>query len=299
MELKPWWIAVVLLGLLSVSGPAGEPVPAPFSSLVESGITELATITESDAREICRELAETLRGEDFRDVALLRDLAHDVLPVLEADKESRPFAAWLRARLDELEVAEKLRADVPPPIEPMPFPPPIHPSAIQVRKAWQKLLTREPVTPRVDGLVRKLKPIFRSERVPTELVWLAEVESGFDAKAVSPSGAAGLFQLMPETARFLKLTPNERFAIEPSGRAAAQYLRYLQTKFQDWPLTLAAYNAGEGRVRRLMEKRGAKTFDAIATGLPVETQLYVPKVETLIQRREGVSLAELGKHGTE
>ena len=77
------------------------------------------------------------------------------------------------------------------------------------------------------------------------------------------------------------------------SRAAAKYLRYLHGKFRDWRLALAAYNAGEGRVRRLLEKEGAKSFDEIATKLPAETQMYVPKVEATILRREGVNLTKL------
>ena len=138
--------------------------------------------------------------------------------------------------------------------------------------------------------------MFREEGVPPELVWLAEVESGFDPRARSPIGAAGLFQLMPDTAEImgLNLSPrDERFDPEKSARSSARYLKYLYSKFGDWRLTVAAYNAGEGTVRRLLEKRGAHSYDAIAEDLPAETQMYVPKVEAVIQRREGVSLADL------
>ena len=56
---------------------------------------------------------------------------------------------------------------------------------------------------------------------------------------------------------------------------------------------MAAYNAGETRVRRLLDKHRARSFDEIATHLPAETQPYVPKVEATILRREGVTLAQL------
>ena len=78
-----------------------------------------------------------------------------------------------------------------------------------------------------------------------------------------------------------------------SAQAAAKYLEYLHGQFKDWRLALAAYNAGEGTVQRLMKQHNAKTFDGIATHLPAETQMYVPRVEATLARREGVKLSEL------
>src|SRR5690606_27267521 len=116
-------------------------------------------------------------------------------------------------------------------------------------------------------------------------------------KARSPAGAAGLYQLMPATARSLDLSVTwlrgERLHPEKNARAAAKYLRQLHARFKDWPLVLAAYNAGEPRVSNLLKKHRAKTFDGIANYLPSETQMYVPKVEAVIRKREGRSLADL------
>ena len=79
----------------------------------------------------------------------------------------------------------------------------------------------------------------------------------------------------------------------PSARAAAKYLRFLHNHFKDWRLALAAYNAGEGTVDRLLKGRKVRTFDAIATRLPAETQMYVPRVEATLLRREGIKLTDL------
>jgi membrane-bound lytic murein transglycosylase D len=145
--------------------------------------------------------------------------------------------------------------------------------------------------------VSRLKPIFVAERVPPELVWIAEVESSFDPRVRSPAGAAGLFQLMPATARRFRLKTawpwDDRLNPELSARAAAQYLKYLHSHFKGWQLALAAYNAGEGTVQDLLTRHKAQTYDAIATRLPAETQMYVPKVEATLLRREGLTLAEL------
>src|SRR5262249_25576711 len=106
-----------------------------------------------------------------------------------------------------------------------------------------------------------------------------------------------LFQLMPATAkRFgLSLWPrDERYQIQPSATASAQYLKFLHDKFKDWRLALAAYNAGEGTVQRLLDRYKTRDYDVIAPHLPAETQMYVPRIEATVQRREGVKLTDLG-----
>ncbi|HTO02088.1 MAG TPA: lytic transglycosylase domain-containing protein, partial [Opitutus sp.] len=114
--------------------------------------------------------------------------------------------------------------------------------------------------------------------------------------ARSPVGAKGLFQFMPATAKSLGLStflPDERTDVAKSAQAAARYLRMLYGKFGDWPLTLAAYNAGEGRVRRLLATKNAATFAEIAGSLPSETRMYVPKVCATIAVRAGLSPREI------
>ena len=161
---------------------------------------------------------------------------------------------------------------------------------------WIKKLSQRPWPPASRPYVDRLKPVFISEKVPSELVWLAEVESSFDPRARSPVGATGMFQLMPATAKRFGLSTfprDERLKPEESARAAAQYLRFLHGQFKDWRLALAAYNAGEGTVQNLLDRRKAKTYDEIATRLPAETQMYVPKVEAVLYRREGTRLGAL------
>ncbi|MEO6875591.1 MAG: lytic transglycosylase domain-containing protein, partial [Opitutaceae bacterium] len=145
-------------------------------------------------------------------------------------------------------------------------------------------------------LMPTLRAAFVAEGVPPELAWLAEAESTLDPEAESPVGARGLFQLMPATARSLGLSttlPDERTNVEKSARAAAHYLRTLHGKFGDWPLAFAAYNAGEGRVRRLLAAHSAHTFADISAALSNETRMYVPKVCATIAVRTGVSPAKL------
>ena len=149
--------------------------------------------------------------------------------------------------------------------------------------------------PQAERYVSLLQPVFVAGGVPGSLVWLAEVESGFNPISRSPAGARGLFQLMPATARELGLRttlPDERTDPAKSAQAAARLLHGLHAKFGDWPLALAAYNAGAGRVQRTLAKQRARTFAEIADALPLETRLYVPKVLAVLQVRAGVSLAD-------
>jgi membrane-bound lytic murein transglycosylase D len=132
--------------------------------------------------------------------------------------------------------------------------------------------------------------------VPPELAWLAEVESSLDAAAESPAGALGLYQFMPVTAQRFGLRTggsDDRTSPEKSARAAAQYLRLLHQRFGSWGLALAAYNAGEGRVGRILRKRAARTFDEIAEDLPSQTRTYVPKVIATLAVREKAILNAL------
>jgi membrane-bound lytic murein transglycosylase D len=297
------WSSLVISLMLAAGAPAAEPPaktnsaptelnPDQIDALIESGLTALTEGNDQQLQAFCRELQARLKGDQLIDLAALRDGAYTVLPLLEQDPETKPFAAWLRARLDYLDVAEELRLRVPSPTPAQPF----EPSPVTIRRAWQGQIPSEPVPLRISTLVSQLKPIFRAEETPPELVWLAQVESGFEPGARSPSGAAGMFQLMPDTAKFvdLSLRPiDQRYNPEKSARGAARYLHYLYGKFGDWRLTLAAYNAGEGRVRRLLEQKHAKSFDEITAQLPAETQMYVPKIEAVLLRREGVSLGDL------
>jgi soluble lytic murein transglycosylase-like protein len=136
---------------------------------------------------------------------------------------------------------------------------------------------REPWLPRVAAVLRQ-------HGLPAELVGAAVVESGLDPWALSPKGARGLWQLMPDTARRYGLLVDsqrdERLDPVKSTHAAAQYLSDLHAQFHDWPLALAAYNAGEDRVEHALEQLGARDFWTLSrhAALPDETRRYVPAV---------------------
>ncbi|MFH1970225.1 MAG: lytic transglycosylase domain-containing protein [Verrucomicrobiota bacterium] len=169
-------------------------------------------------------------------------------------------------------------------------------SLIRNFSRWQKKLANRPAPPNATALIPRLKKVFQSEGLPPELVWMAEVESSLNPAARSPAGALGLFQLMPATARRFGLRTgffDERKEPEKSARAAAQYLKFLYHAMGSWPLALAAYNAGEGRVGKLIKRKKQASFEGIADDLPLETQMYVPKVMALVCLRENIAPEKL------
>jgi len=120
--------------------------------------------------------------------------------------------------------------------------------------------------------------------VPREVAYLPVVESRFTSFARSGAGAAGLWQFMRSTGRRYGLRVDscvdERLDPVLSTRAAARYLARLYDHFNDWHLALAAYNAGEGRIARLMRKHDAEDYwELVDRGLlPRETADFVPKL---------------------
>jgi membrane-bound lytic murein transglycosylase D len=266
------------------------------ANLDDDALRVLQSADREKVRQFLNEIQEQFQGVHVIDLAQLKDAARTLLPVLESHEETLPYAKWLKARLDYLETAEQLRVIVPAPEsgpghEAAPNPPPE-----REREIWVRKLSNRPWPEGAKAYVTKLKPIFTEENVPPELVWIAEVESSFDPAARSPAGAVGLFQLMPATAREygLRTWPfDQRRQAGPSARAAARYLGHLHEQFKDWRLAVAAYNAGEGTVQSLLKRHHADTYDAIATQLPAETQMFVPKVEATLWRRESVRLSAL------
>ncbi len=238
-------------------------------------------------------LQTAMDSGSMAELAALEPEARTAAAALRALPGYEDYADWLDALMDNIEAAkeaERLAAQPPPSVKP---PPPADlANEVPLYGLWVERLRARPVPARAAALLPGLKAIFTAEGLPPALVWLAETESAFNPVARSPAGARGLFQLMPATAREFGLNttlPDERTDPDKNARASARLLRRLHGRFGSWPLALAAYNAGEGRVSRLLTARRATTFAAIASDLPAETRLYVPKVLATLELREGVS----------
>jgi len=258
----------------------------------------LQSVDRTKVEDFLNHFEDYLNGDSVLDVAQLKDAANTILPLLDAHAETRPYAAWLRSRLDYFDAADELKslAPVPKPEPGRPALPLPNPSFKSEQEIWIKKISPRPLPKGTEQFVPKLKAIFAAEGVPLALIWLAEVESGFDAGARSPAGAVGMFQLMPATAKDLGLSLfpfDERKQVEPAARASAKYLHQLHDQFGDWRLAVAAYNAGPGTVSRLLKRYPTASYERIAPHLPAETQMYVPKTEATIFHREGLQLENL------
>ncbi|MEM8817503.1 MAG: LysM peptidoglycan-binding domain-containing protein [Pseudomonadota bacterium] len=126
--------------------------------------------------------------------------------------------------------------------------------------------------------------------LPMELALLPIVESAYDPFAYSHGRAAGLWQMIPGTARRFGIKQNwwydGRRDVVDSTRAALDYLEYLY-KLQDgdWLNAIASYNSGEGNVLRARKsnRKAGKPEDFWNLKLPRETRMYVPKLLALVE----------------
>jgi membrane-bound lytic murein transglycosylase D len=143
--------------------------------------------------------------------------------------------------------------------------------------------------------------------MPTELALLPFIESAFNPQAVSSARAAGMWQFMPATGKTFELKQNmfrdERRDVLASTRAALDYLQRLYGMFGDWHLALAAYNWGEGSVARAIakNKRLGLGTSYLDLKMPMETQLYVPKLQAVKNiiadpTKFNTSLPAIGNH---
>lgn len=124
-------------------------------------------------------------------------------------------------------------------------------------------------------------------KMPTELALLPFIESAFNPEALSSAKASGIWQFMPATGKDFALKQNifrdDRRSVLASTRAALDYLQRLYGMFGDWHLALAAYNWGEGNVRRAIHRNRSAGLptDYVNLKMPQETQNYVPKLQAV------------------
>lgn len=147
-----------------------------------------------------------------------------------------------------------------------------------VKENWEELqlvrMTGGPSFNLIEGILSQYD-------LPRELKYLAVIESNLKSSAVSRVGAAGPWQLMPQTARDLGLKVNknvdERRNYVKSTRAAALYLKDLYNQLGDWLLVIAAYNTGTAHVNHAIRLSGSRNFWDLQYFLPAESRIHVKK----------------------
>lgn len=209
---------------------------------------------------------------------------------LEAEVKEEP-AASINATVKDLTIAEKEALESEPEID---FDLDVHECETMQRYfhfyTREKRETFQRWLKRAESYLPYIRKIFTQKGLPQDLVFLPFAESGFNPRAYSRAGAAGLWQFMPATGRLYDLRVDwwidERRNPYKSTHSATKYLSKLYNQFDDWYLALAAYNAGEGRVARGLRKSGTDNFYDLADTryyLHRETRNYVPKFQAILK----------------
>jgi soluble lytic murein transglycosylase-like protein len=269
-HLKLTILAAILMTLVSM---------ARAQSPVASAMERIHSVVERRAAIADRVLAASKHLNESRAARKQGDLERATSQLQQAEaiaNETEPSErSYLLNELVSAIAAERAASSPSPKIQP---------PASDTRKAGVFL---RPAFARYNVYRESLTRILREENLPPELLAVALVESGLNPLALSPKGARGIWQLMPATAERYGLvvgaTDDHRTHPEYSTRAAARYLRDLYRQFGDWKLALAAYNWGEDKVQRVINRKGVRDFDEMARRrlLPPETRNYVPAVITI------------------
>lgn len=116
--------------------------------------------------------------------------------------------------------------------------------------------------------------------LPATMATVPMIESNYQEQALSPKGAAGIWQLMPSLAKDYGLNSQDRYLFLPSTEVALKHLKSLHAQFGSWELALAAYNAGTARVQKALASN-PKASSLQELDLPLETKAYVTRIMNL------------------
>jgi len=267
--------AVVLTVLACLVQPLhAQSTKASASAQSREQLPALGNTAETD-RLLLREISDTyVHTADSAFFTQLKRVqaAHQTPQITRSGNNSSPLNAWAAVR-------QSTRLDIP-----------------QHERVSNYLEQYRHEARWVSNILQRARPFvgyvvdeLDKSYLPLELALLPAIESAYQPDVTSPKDAAGIWQIIPATARDIGVTHDAWFDgradIQQSTRAAIDYLSYLNAKFHgDWLITLAAYNAGVGRVRNAIKRnfQAGKPTDFWSLQLPEETRNYVPKFLSLV-----------------
>lgn len=136
---------------------------------------------------------------------------------------------------------------------------------------------------RANRFFPEMAPILEANGVPSDLLYLACIESSLNPRAYSPAKAAGMWQFIASAAKEYGLEVNdevdERYNLEKATAAACKYLKKAYARYGDWPSAMAAYNGGMTRVAKELDAQGADT--SLDLYLAEETTRYPFRIMAL------------------
>lgn len=262
MTLTPVKIAAILSSLLLTACQTTSTFQKNTNSDIEHNIEEVDIASTSEINQ-----------------AILIDPNVDVIhPVADID-----FTVTEETTDTSNDIWQRMRSQITFPIEQ-------NKRLIQQRDWYVKHPTYlNRVAKRAEPFLHYILQELEAHNMPVEIALLPIVESAFDPFAYSHGRASGMWQFVPGTGKRFGMKQNwwydGRRDVVASTQGAIDYLKYLHNFFDgDWLLALAAYNSGEGRVRKAVRNnaRKNKPTDFWSLNLPKETRAYVPKLLALV-----------------
>jgi membrane-bound lytic murein transglycosylase D len=282
------------------AAPAGVELPMPPPP---PGLQQLPAAEAADDPEVAKDVDE--QSAELEELKALEEVALD--PAAQPDAEvlgamrrlgfGNPLRHRLQCAFDPVEQGEGMPFELAPVTDLASF------DVSQVKGEYDIPVEMQPLVAqyirffqgpgrrwfrnwmsRSTRYVPMMHGILTEKGLPKDTIYLAMIESGFSAKALSWARAVGPWQFMPATGKEYHLKQDfwvdERRDPVKSTVAAATYLARLYQDLGDWYLAWAGYNAGGNRLRYMVETRGTKDWWQISEGkgLMKETQHYVPKL---------------------
>ncbi len=193
-------------------------------------------------------------------------------------------------------VQESVKSESVPPMAPYVAPPPKldlcgEPVPLHIRDVWERFDREFTIVvyshaqvylwlKRAERFFPWFEEELRRRGLPDDLKYVAVAESDLQHGAVSPAGAAGMWQFIPSTGSRYGLDQgpqlDQRYDFEMATESALRYLSDLYRRFNNWTLAIAAYNCGERRISEEMAFQ--RVSDYYQMKLPLETERYIFRI---------------------